>query len=144
MLDNVTVQKLREMKLPVMATKFQEQINSNAAKELSFEERFGFLVDAQWASRKNNRLQGLIRKAGFTFSNACLEDVEYHADRKLDQSLIVRLGTCAYIDECRNIIILARPAVARLGWRMLLVSPLAATSRPFVMFVFRNFWRNSR
>lgn len=106
MLDNMTVQKLREMKLSVMAAKFQEQINSNAAKELSFEERFGFLVDAQWTSRKNGRLAGLIRKAGFPFSDACLEDVEYHADRKLDQSLILRLGTCAYIDECRNIIIL--------------------------------------
>jgi hypothetical protein len=51
MLDNMTVQKLREMKLPVMATKFQEQINSGTAKELTFEERFGFLVDAQSRAR---------------------------------------------------------------------------------------------
>jgi len=106
MLDNMTVQKLREMKLPVMAEKFQEQINSNSARELSFEERFGFLVDAQWASRKNNRLTALIRKAGFEYPDACLENIEYHADRKLNQPLIVRLGTCAYIDEYRNIIIL--------------------------------------
>jgi DNA replication protein DnaC len=102
----MTVQKLREMKLAVMASKFQEQINSDSAKGLTFEERFGFLVDAQWASRKNNRLAGLIRKAGFPFPGACLEDVEYHADRQLDQPLIARLGTCVYINEYRNIIIL--------------------------------------
>lgn len=75
-------------------------------KKLSFEEGFGFLVDAQWASRKSNRLARLIRKADFEFPGACLEDIEYHPDRKLDAALIMRLGTCAYINECRNIIIL--------------------------------------
>jgi DNA replication protein DnaC len=106
MLDNMTVQKLHEMKLSVMAAKFQEQINDNAAKELAFEERFGCLVDAEWASRKSNRLTRLIRKAGFEFPGACLENVEYHSDRKLDKALIIRLATCNYINECRNIIIL--------------------------------------
>jgi DNA replication protein DnaC len=106
MLDHMTVQKLQEMKLTVMAAKFREQVNDNAAKELGFEERFGCLVDAEWAARKSNRMTRLIRKAAFEFPGACLENVEYHADRKLDQALIVRLGTCSYIKECRNIIIL--------------------------------------
>ena len=106
MLDHMTVQKLQEMKLSVMAAKFREQINDNAAKELGFEERFGCLVDAEWAARKSNRLTRLIRKASFEFPGAALENVEYHSDRKLDQALIVRLGTCGYINKCRNIIIL--------------------------------------
>lgn len=106
MLDNMTVQKLHEMKLGVMAAKFKGQMDENAVKELSFEERFGCLVDAEWASRKSNRLTRLIRKAGFEFPGACLENIEYHSDRKLDHALIVRLGTCGYINECRNIIIL--------------------------------------
>jgi DNA replication protein DnaC len=106
MLDNMTVQKLHEMKLSVMAAKFREQLDDNTAKELNFEERFGCLVDAEWAAHKSHRLTRLIRNAGFEFPGACLENVEYHSDRKLDQPLIVRLGTCSYIDECRNIIIL--------------------------------------
>jgi len=106
MLDNMTVQKLHEMKLSVMAAKFREQLGDNALKELAFEDRFGCLVDAEWASRKSRRLTRLIRNAAFEFPGACLEDVEYHADRKLDQALIVRLGACGYIGECRNIIIL--------------------------------------
>ena len=106
MFNNVTVEKLREMKLRVMADKFHEQLSDNTAKELDFEERFGCLVDAEWASRKSNRLRYLIKSAGLEFSGASLEDVEYHADRKLDKALITRLGTCAYVNECRNIIIL--------------------------------------
>jgi DNA replication protein DnaC len=106
MLNNATVQKLHEMKLGVMATEFDEQIHDNTAKELDFEERFGCLVDAEWAARKNNRLIRLIRNAAFEFPNACLEDVEYHVDRKLNRALIANLGVCGYINECRNIIIL--------------------------------------
>jgi DNA replication protein DnaC len=35
-----------------------------------------------------------------------LEDIEYHGDRQLDKSLITRLGTCNYIDEHHNVIVL--------------------------------------
>jgi len=106
MLDNNTVRKLHEMKLSVMATAFQKQLQDNSFADMSFEERFGLLADAEWTARKNNRLKRLIRSADYAFPNACLEDVEYHADRRLDKALITRLGTCGYIDEFHNIIIL--------------------------------------
>lgn len=106
MLHNTTVGKLHEMRLGVMAAAFQEHMNDNAISELSFEERFGLLVDAEWVSRRNNRLKRLIRRADFAFPEACLEDIEYHADRQLDKALITRLGTCNFVDEYHNIIIL--------------------------------------
>ena len=106
MLQNNTVSKLCEMKLSAMAGSFQKQMDDKAAVGLSFEDRFGMLVDAEWTSRKNNRLKRLIRKADYSFPNACLEDIEYRDDRKLDRPLITRLGTCNYVDECHNIIIL--------------------------------------
>ena len=68
--------------------------------ELSFEDRFGLIIDAEWATRKSNRLTRLIRAAGYVFPNACVEDIEYHADRGLDKTLITRLSTCNYIKIC--------------------------------------------
>ena len=106
MLSNNTITKLNEMKLSVMAASFQKQLDDRACAELNFDDRFGMLVDAEWTSRKNNRLKRLIRKADYSFPGACLEDIEYHADRKLDKTLIARLGTCTYVDDYRNIIIL--------------------------------------
>ena len=47
---------------------------------------------------------GSIRKAGLHFPNAAIEDVEYHADRKLDQAQILQLSGCNYIAEKHNII----------------------------------------
>ena len=106
MLSYNTVSKLHEMKLSAMAVSFQKQMEDHASSELNFEERFGLLVDTEWISRKNNRLKHLVRKADYAFPGACLEDIEYHADRRLDKALITRLGTCGYVDECHNIIIL--------------------------------------
>ena len=52
MLQNNTVSKLHEMKLGVMASSFQKQLDDNAAAELCFEDSFSMLVDAEWTSRK--------------------------------------------------------------------------------------------
>jgi DNA replication protein DnaC len=106
MLDNSTEGKLREMRLGVMAASFRKQLESNEFAGMAFEERFGLLVDAEWSARKSNKLDRLIRDAGYSIPEACLEDVEYHADRKLDRSMIARLGTCGYIVDRHNIIIL--------------------------------------
>jgi len=106
MLNDTTVTKLHEMKLSVMAQSFREQLKGTDLTTLSFEERFGLLVDAEWASRKNNRLCRLIKSAGFAFSDACIENIEYHDDRKLDRAQISRLAACNYILEAHNVIIL--------------------------------------
>lgn len=106
MLNDTTVTKLHEMKLSVMAQSFREQLKGTDLTMLSFEERFGLLVDAEWASRKNNRLSRLIKNAGFAFNGSCIENIEYHDDRKLDRAQISRLAACNYILEAHNIIIL--------------------------------------
>lgn len=106
MLNDNTISKLHEMKLSVMAGAFREQTKDNAFTTMPFEERFGLLVDTEWATRKNNRLTRLIKNASFAFNDACIENIEYHADRNLDKAQIARLSTCNYIQEYHNIIIL--------------------------------------
>lgn len=106
MLDNNTIQKLQDMKLGVMAASFKQQLEDTGILELSFEERFGLIIDAEWSNRKSNRLTRLVRGANFDFPSACLEDIEYRPDRELDKALISRLATCNYINDCRNLMIL--------------------------------------
>ena len=106
MLNGNTISKLYEMKLGIMAQALRDQMLDHHFHTLSFEERLGLLVDAEWTARKNNRLTRLIRNANFSFHDACVENIEYHADRNLDKSQITRLSTCNYIPEAHNIIIL--------------------------------------
>ena len=106
MLNNMTVSKLQDMKLGVMARSFEKQLSNTTVASLSFEERFGLLVDAEYTTRQNNRLKRLIRNADYSISGASLEDIEYHADRALDKALIARLGNCDYIHQKHNVVIL--------------------------------------
>jgi DNA replication protein DnaC len=106
MLNENTVTKLHEMRLSVMAQAFKDQMKGEDFSSMSFEERFGLLVDSEWVTRKNNRLKKLIRDANYVMSDACVENIEYHNDRNLDKAQIGRLSTCNYIREYHNIIIL--------------------------------------
>lgn len=48
----------------------------------------------------------IIKNAGYAFNDACIENIEYHDERKLDKTQIARLASCNYILESHNIIIL--------------------------------------
>jgi DNA replication protein DnaC len=106
MINATTINKLNEMRLTAMAESYRHQLQESSFEALSFEERFSLMVDTEWARRKNSRLAKLIRRAEFLQSDACIENIEYHADRKLDKTQIARLTTCSYIQEKHNIIIL--------------------------------------
>lgn len=106
MLTETTVNKLQEMKLSVMAKAFRAQLTDPNLQGMSFEDRFGLIVDQEWTSRKNNHLNRLIKQARFSDPGACVEDIEYHADRNLDQTQIARLSSCDYIAERHNVILL--------------------------------------
>ena len=106
MLTETTVTKLQEMHLSTMAKAFKEQMTDPSMSELSFEDRFGLIVDQEWTNRKNNHLKRLIQKAGFAESGACVEDIDYSGDRNLDKAQITRLATCNYLIEHNNILLL--------------------------------------
>jgi DNA replication protein DnaC len=106
MTNEATINKLHDMKLSAMAGAFRQQIQETTMNSLSFSERFGLLVDHEWDTRKNNRLKRLIRKADFPISSACIEDIEYRNDRKLNKEHLLELSTCSFITETHNVIIL--------------------------------------
>ena len=105
MTNEITINKLIEMRPTVMADSFRIQKDDPTMKEVPFEDRFGMLVDAEYTSRKNNRLKRLIRNADFEQSDASVADINYQSVRKLNRSLIERMARCEYITEYRNIFI---------------------------------------
>lgn len=106
MVKQATISKLREIRLSAMAEAFVNQCaNPEHFEGLSFEDRLGMLVDKEWEKRRNTRLDKLVRHAEFRYPNACIEDIEYHADRNLNKGEIIALSTCRYITDSHHIII---------------------------------------
>ena len=105
MTHNSTVDKLIEMRLRSMANHLIQQEQDPRIQNLSFDERFALLVDAEYISRKNNRLTRLIKKAEFDQPEAYVGDIDYHSGRKLNRALIQKLASCEYIIDHHNIFI---------------------------------------
>ena len=105
MINQSTTDKLIEMRLTAMADAFRIQMDDNSMKDISFEDRFGMLVDVEYTSRKSNRLKRIIRNAELEQPDACIAGIDYRSGRKLNKELIKRLATCEYIAEYRNIFI---------------------------------------
>jgi DNA replication protein DnaC len=104
MLDHATQHKLREMKLTAMADKLAWQLEQPDMRGLSFEERFGMIVDAEWLAKRGRRIDRFIRQAEFRFP-AAVEDVDYHNKRGITKDDVLRLSDCAFIQKRQNVIL---------------------------------------
>ena len=79
-----------------MADAFSIQSEDPKMLGIPFEDRVAMLVDAEYTSRKSNRLKRLIHGAGFEQPDAHIADVNYTSGRKLNRELIQRLASCEY------------------------------------------------
>jgi len=106
MINQSTIDTLKEMRLGNMAAAFENQLkDKDTYSKLSFEERLGIMVDAEWNKRQANKLSRYIKNANFVEPHASIESIEYYPDRKLDKAEMLRLSTCKFIDEHHHIIL---------------------------------------
>jgi len=104
MLTHPTLEKLNELRLTAMQNAYSEQLQSAEYDSLTFDERFGFIVDREHTERHNRRLQTRLRKAKLRL-NATIEDIDYRAPRGLDKRLMLSLATCDWIRQHHNVIL---------------------------------------
>lgn len=101
-----TLDKLRKMRLPAFAEEYQKQKGNAFYHDMTFDDRLTLMVDREFDTRSNNTVTSNIRKAGFYDSNACLENINFKPERKIDKNLINELHTNEYIKSGLNIILI--------------------------------------
>jgi len=74
------------------------------ARELSFEERLGMLLEAELLERENKRSDSRLTNAKLRLA-ACMQDLKVKASRGLDRSVVTALATCNWLRDKRNIAI---------------------------------------
>jgi DNA replication protein DnaC len=115
MLMQQTLSQLKALKLDGMARAFEEQAALTASTSLSFDERFGMVVDREIAWRDTRRLERLLKSAKLKNPQACVEDIEYRQSRGLDKSVVATLASCDWIRNAQNLI-LTGPTGAGKTW----------------------------
>lgn len=104
MLREQTIEKLYAMKLRAMAEGFRQQLQQPDMNALSFEERFGLLVDSQWQWRQNRALAQRLKRAALK-QPASVEDINHRHERQLDRAQMRGLAACQWVDLHQNVLI---------------------------------------
>lgn len=104
MLTEQTLQTLRRLNLSGMADAFEHQLAQPLHQDLSFEERFGLLVDREAIVRDNRRVTRLLRVAKLKYA-AAVEDINYRHPRGLQRAQMATLITGEFIRQRQHLII---------------------------------------
>jgi DNA replication protein DnaC len=104
MLNEETHQKLILLHLYGLASTFDDYLQLKERDPLSFEERFGLMVEREWSDRQQKKLAQRLQSAKLREA-ACVEDINYRHPRGLDRSVMLKLMTCNWIAHHENILI---------------------------------------
>lgn len=105
MLIEQTVEKMRLIKLNKMADSLKERLTRPDHQSLSVTEMLGYLIDDEYQYRQYKKMTMRLRQAKFKESHACLENIEYRANRNLAKKTVLDLAQNTWIRSHQNIII---------------------------------------
>lgn len=103
MLNNPTLNRLRELKLTGLADAWSEQLERPPA-DLDFESRLAMLVDREYYLRENRKLKRRLIQANLQ-QKACVEDIDYQHSRGLDKAQFLELSRLQWLPQHLNVLI---------------------------------------
>jgi len=104
MLTHPTLDLLHELGLYGMARGFKSLTESAEAERLGHAEWLGLILDHEVTLRRQKRFDMRAKTAKLRQA-ASVEDVDYRAPRGLDRTLFLKLASCDWIRERRNLLI---------------------------------------
>jgi DNA replication protein DnaC len=112
MIQQVTLDKLRSMRLSGFAAALEEQSESASYGALSFDERLGLLVDCEMTHREDRRLTRLLRNAKLKY-RATVEEIDYRARRGLDRAAVRGLVQGEWLRSHQNLIVIGKTGTGK-------------------------------
>jgi DNA replication protein DnaC len=105
MLNQPTIDKLHALRLNAMADALDEQRSDAHITDLSFEDRFGLLVERQYQQSQDRAFMTRLRYAGLSPNGPCVEDINYRHPRNLTRSKLEVLIAPEWIKHGRSALI---------------------------------------
>jgi DNA replication protein DnaC len=112
MLTHPTIDLLYELGLHGMAKGFKALEQSTEARALGHAEWLAVLLEYEQTLRRQKRFEARARTARLRH-NASVEDIDYRAARGLDRAMFLKLASCDFIRERRNLLITGPTGVGK-------------------------------
>lgn len=112
MLHYTTVEGLKTLRLPAMASGLLDQREHPDYATMSFEDRLGLLVDRELLQRENRRMERVLKLAKLA-SRAVIEDIDFTSTRGLDKATFMSMVDAKWVAHQHNIIIVGPTGVGK-------------------------------
>lgn len=103
-MNEVTLTRMRSMKLYGMHNAFKTAVETGKTDNYSLDQFVSMLVDAEWDDKNNRKIERAIKNARFHYK-ASIENLIFEESRNIDRNKLLRLGECGYITNNQNILI---------------------------------------
>lgn len=112
MLTQPLLQQLHELRLRGMAAALEQQLTTQVANDLTFDERLALMIQHEIIERQSCRLRQRLRWAKLTQA-AALEDLDLKAARGLDRAALGQVSNLAWITEHLNVLVTGPTGVGK-------------------------------
>jgi DNA replication protein DnaC len=99
-----TIEKMNKMKLTAMSQSLEERLSKGDHRDFSVEDFIGLLVDDEYTTRSNRKIQRTLSRSNFGAENACIENVDYTNARGFTKSEILEYTKSTWITNKTNLI----------------------------------------
>ena len=104
MSNNLTLEKLRGMRLFGMHDAFKTSLENTLKEQMTQDQFVAHLVSSEWDNRRNRAIERAVKMAAFRY-NASLEEIDYTFERGLDRNQVERLAALEFIKESKDLFI---------------------------------------
>ncbi len=112
MLNQATLDKLAALKLTGMAAAYEKQLEQPEVRGLSFEDRFGMLVDSHWTWRENQALARRLKKSKLS-AEPCVEDINYRYPRQMDGPTMRGLTNSQWVAQHLSVLFIGPTGIGK-------------------------------
>lgn len=112
MLNQNTIDKLKELKLSGMLEAWTTVMQDDEHSSLSPTEFFGLMIDHEYIYRKNKKQHRLLSNAKLRYKSACIEDIS-ESNKNISRAHISKLKDLLWIKQQQNIILTGPTGVGK-------------------------------
>jgi len=113
MLEEITLDRMRHLKLFGMLDAFEHIQKTQSLQTLSFSEGLSLLVDQETLYRTNKRLDRLTRTAKLRYPNALIEDINYEHKRMITPEQFKWLTSGQWLRNHQNILLIGPTGIGK-------------------------------
>jgi DNA replication protein DnaC len=112
MLHHTTLEGLKILRLPAMASGLLEQREHPDYAALSFEDRLGLLVDRELLQRENRRMERVLKLAKLR-TRGVIEDIDFTSTRGLDKATFMSMVDSKWVEHHHNVMVVGPTGVGK-------------------------------